>query len=475
MRKLILLSLFFTASILTAQNLKVHEWGTFTTLSGSNGERLNGLVLEEEFLPNFVYQHDRYHPTFGNKGFGLRTLNNVNVKMETPVIYFYSDTQTDVDVRVDFPRGCISQWYPERTAGEQLLKNDTIDFSKSMNGWIQWKGTVLSPNDKTELSAPKSEVTKTWATPRETDANNIRATQNKETEKYLFYRGLGNFDLPLNTSCTSEGTLHLSNSGASEISYALVYHQYDSLLYDTEGKVTGSVALASVWWSGRISAGQSMSVAKATTYHVGATAALQSEYENFIAALEKAGLYRKEAEAMLTTWFTSYFNHSGLRVFWIVPRTLTDEIIPMQIQPVPTALERVLVGRSEVLTPAFERELYNDLANNNESKWNADRYFLAYKQRVSSMKSSGVESGIVDEDDIAVYPNPANHSLMIELSNRPTNAVSVSVKNMIGKEVFTSSYNSPSMNIDISSLPIGLYRVSVTNGVKTFVKEFIKE
>ena len=42
----------------------VHEWGTFTTLAGSDGILLPGLYHEEEQLPNFV-QHFPVSPAAG--------------------------------------------------------------------------------------------------------------------------------------------------------------------------------------------------------------------------------------------------------------------------------------------------------------------------------------------------------------------------------------------------------------------------
>ncbi|MBL4752995.1 MAG: hypothetical protein JKY52_05260 [Flavobacteriales bacterium] len=70
-----------------------HEWGTFTTLQRSNGDRLNGLFKDEETLPSFVRNIDfkAWDASLWNdKGYYVGTeLRNVSVKMETPVIYFY--------------------------------------------------------------------------------------------------------------------------------------------------------------------------------------------------------------------------------------------------------------------------------------------------------------------------------------------------------------------------------------------------
>jgi hypothetical protein len=80
-------------------------------------------------------------------------------------------------------------------------------------------------------------------------------------------------------------------------------------------------------------------------------------------ALVKAGLFPKEAQAMVNTWETSYFRTPGLRLLYILPRPIVDDVIPIQIKPAPEQLVRVMVGRVEVLTPETERRIENALAN----------------------------------------------------------------------------------------------------------------
>lgn len=464
-----LCSLLLAATSVYAQ-FTAHEWGTFTTLCGSDGQRLSGLVREEEWLPNFVYQHDDYHPTFKNKGFGLRDLKNVNVKMETPVIYFYTDKKMDVSVRVDFPRGAISQWYPQRSAGETAPSaGEAVDFTAPYKGWIEWNAEVLSKGEQASYSAPQAEVSNTWSAPRATDASLVRCSSKEspaEVEKYLFYRGVGNFDLPLKTSFTPEGRLRISSSCSYGIPYVLVYHVRDSLLFDKEGKVTGSVKLASVWWSGTISGQGTVEVDRATTYYSGATEALKTEYNTFIHALETAGLYTKEAQAMLNTWYQSYFNHSGLRVFWVLPRPLTDEIIPLTITPSPSQVERVLVGRSEVLTPEFEKMLYESMiVKQDESQWSEDRYLLAYRERMKQMQqTSPVETQATNHHTLNIYPNPIGNSCTVEVRLPSASAVRYQIRNLLG-ETLLSAHSTLAVehtqHFELSSLPSGTYYLSV--------------
>src|SRR5437016_6573255 len=88
-------------------DLIVHEWGTFTSIAGKDGialewRPLNGL----SDLPKFVH-------TIQKEGDGLRhppgkAELTAAVRIETPVLYFYSEDEMDVDVKVDFPKGKIT-------------------------------------------------------------------------------------------------------------------------------------------------------------------------------------------------------------------------------------------------------------------------------------------------------------------------------------------------------------------------------
>ncbi len=59
---------------------------------------------------------------------------------------------------------------------------------------------------------------------------------------------------------------------------------------------------------------------------------------------------------MIKTWRNSWFE-DGLRVFYVLPRQRTDEVLPISIQPEPNQLVRVLVGRTELITPEMEKSV----------------------------------------------------------------------------------------------------------------------
>src|SRR5687768_17672025 len=88
--------------------LIVHEWGTFTSYSGADGGRLEFRPLFDDDLPDFV--QDR------STASGLGLLSKVSyralVRMETPITYFYTKQPRDVRVKVGFPEGLLTEFYP---------------------------------------------------------------------------------------------------------------------------------------------------------------------------------------------------------------------------------------------------------------------------------------------------------------------------------------------------------------------------
>ena len=92
-----------------------HEWGTFTSLQGADGALMDWRPLETVDLPKFVYNWS--NPGYGRSAAGQRPLTKSGMitlqRMETPVIYFYSDAELTAQVSVRFPQGRITEWYPQ--------------------------------------------------------------------------------------------------------------------------------------------------------------------------------------------------------------------------------------------------------------------------------------------------------------------------------------------------------------------------
>ena len=307
-------------------HLVVHEWGTFTSIAGERGVSVEWRPLAGATdIPTFVY-----NSAGATSGKALRSGQpcakcnyEALVRMETPVLYFYTDRETSVSVRVDFPNGKITEWYPRaRLVG---CGND---------GSIDWGRFTVVPSAQPRL--PVEERESHYYPARETDAAPLRVcgVNATEFEKFLFYRGVGNFDLPVTVRLDGNRLL-LNNRGRDEIRNVVVFeNRRGNVGYTMNDLAAGEVSVQ------RPELVQNI-------------ASLQQDLEQ---TLMRQGLYEKEARAMLKTWRDSWFEE-GVRLFYILPRPLTDAVLPLSIDPQPADLVRVLMARTEIITPEVEQAI----------------------------------------------------------------------------------------------------------------------
>ena len=311
-----------TASLVT------HEWGTLTSVTDENGTAIEWApLLGPGDLPCFV--------TRGNevRKVALRAL----VRMETPVLYFYSQRPETLSVHVDFPQGLITEWYP----------NPLPRIQGSRPGWdstnaIEWETVQLAPGK--DLAYPTTKGESRYYAARNTDATPLRIGD--QQEKMIFYRGLGNFAPPLHARYESDGTLNLRNAGMETIPFAILFeNQGGAIGLGIVDRVDGSVKIEPPELTQDLAAIRELLAARLTTL----------------------GLYPKEARAMVETWADSWFTE-GSRVLYIVPRATVDSLLPLKIVPAPADIQRVFVGRLEVLSPRTEDALLHAIrAGDNET------------------------------------------------------------------------------------------------------------
>ncbi len=360
------LGLASTAAAGDDPGLIVHEWGTFTSMQGSDGIALDGLHHEEEALPAFVYSrtHVRECPLRdrGYKGLEM-PLAHVNNKMETPVVYFYSEKPLAeplrVRLRVGFDGGLITQWYPVSDLlgpPEGPRDGGPLDMAGVKGSFLEW-GVDLLPHRPQGYAVPHVEPGDPWAFARiPKDAYTVQTVPRAaprvgpvETEKFLFYRGLGNVALPIRAETAAGARVTLRNDGKDPIRHVMVLNVRDG---------RANLAIRD-----EIPAGGAVDVACPLGPDAPPRDDVVGKLEHILAKyLVSEGLTAAEAEAMTRTWERSYFRSEGLRALYIVPRALTDRILPMEICPQPKQLVRVLVGRLECLTPEGEAEVASALA-----------------------------------------------------------------------------------------------------------------
>lgn len=319
MPKLSILSVFlalttpvFAATLVQTPNeVTVHEWGTFTSVAGYNGASLQWAPLSvANDLPCFVHRIDKsgrgkYQP-------GL-------VRMETPVVYFYTQQAMKTSVSVDFPNGEMTEWYPAARV--------TPNAGLVGHGSIEWADVKIQPGMNPELPSIKGESR--YFPARATDAAPL--TAGGENEKLLFYRGVANFQAPIEPIVSGNGYT-LRNNSATTVPVAILFENHDGKIgYRVVRDLKDSTYVDAPLLTGNADA-------------------IRRELTGI---LVQSGLYRKEAEAMLATWHDSWFE-PGTRVIYIDPRSTVDAILPMKISPAPQKIERVFVGRVEVLSPWTE-------------------------------------------------------------------------------------------------------------------------
>src|SRR5260370_5252647 len=202
--------------------LTVHEWGTFTSVAGEDGSAVDWDTLGcKNDLPNFVND-------FGYRGFKWRLQGTV--RMETPVLYFYSPRELEAHVRVAFAQGLITEWYPR--AKYEIYQNhggalsrlpanlNGIDTSmRSLTGFIEWNAIKVQPDSGPAL--PIESGASRYYAARATDSAPIAVGD--QHEKFLFYRGVGRPPVSLSPRVLGDGKLAVENRGQAPVPSVILF------------------------------------------------------------------------------------------------------------------------------------------------------------------------------------------------------------------------------------------------------------
>src|SRR3989449_6524354 len=170
-------------------SLTAHEWGTFTSIAGSDGQAVEWSPLTGSTdLPAFV-EH------FRDPGFklGLRG----TVRMETPVLYFYDAREETVSVKVRFAKGVITEWYqqPNRVEPAATLYDASMN-GKQPDGSISWDAVTVAPGLRADFPADGRDNHYYAARQTASTPVFVRTARGEQREKFLFYRGVANFAVP---------------------------------------------------------------------------------------------------------------------------------------------------------------------------------------------------------------------------------------------------------------------------------------
>jgi hypothetical protein len=246
------------------------------------------------------------------------------VRMETPVIYFYAPRETKVDVDVKFPRGLMTEWYPSAQVNQMAAFQRLLTRPDSGSAQLSWHDVRVRPGTDPEM--PTGASKSHYYAARATDAAPLDVAG--QAEKFLFYRGVGGFSVPLAATLGADGRVTVKNTGREPLPTVIVFkNDGKRMAYEIAQSFGGQRTMRATGGEG---------------------------FEGLRVALEQAltaqGLYAREAAAMVATWRDSWFEE-GTRVFYILPSSTVDDILPLTIAPAPSQVARVFVGRMDLITP----------------------------------------------------------------------------------------------------------------------------
>ncbi len=353
----------------TAADYVAHEWGTFTSLQGADGVQFDWDPFGTADLPSFVFNTMNparvpERPAFFNPG---KWFKGGRQFLEGRFTSFYAKEKRRVivELRVDDMMRSVSfvgptEWYPNLPqVGKAMMRMPRYPQPHLVDR--RWGDVELLPGVDESKLYPTDGTDSYYYAARETDAVPLQVASYDAAyhpiqlpEKFLFYRGISKFNAPLEVCQLDDfpGQTTLANHAKQPLKAVFIY----ALQGDRAKLVHLSDIPAddSAHWLNISSPDLPWRP----------VAEVRAEFTaKMRAALLSAGLYEKEAAAMVKMWGDSWFTEPGVRVLYTLPRTWADEVLPLKLTPAPKELSRVFVGRAELITPATEWAVMRELVH----------------------------------------------------------------------------------------------------------------
>jgi len=319
-------------------DLVAHEWGTFTSIAGNAGTAVQWFPWAvPSDLPKFV-EH------FQSSSFKANLSGTI--RMETPVLYFYSPREARVSVHVSFSKGLITEWYPHVTRYTPSGNARTVAFNeREADGSVTWDSIMLRPTSESSLVHEKEESRYYAARATASTPVLVSSPTGQQQEKFLFYRGVSSESSPVSARMLENGSVHFENRSGGALARLF--------LFERRGDVAGFRTVTNL----RETATLEMPTLKNS---------VADASEAILSVLMEQGLYPDEARAMLETWKDSWFEE-GTRLLYVVPTSFVNRVLPLSISPAPREITRVFVGRLELVSMRTRTAIEEALAKGDEA------------------------------------------------------------------------------------------------------------
>jgi len=197
--------------------LKVHEWGTFTSIAGENGAAVSWQPFGGPAdLPCFVNRFSklqRQHTRYGKDG------------NPRPLLLWLA--------RLD---GECEGSFPEERHHRVVSQSDR----QPENDSIEWRDVRISPNAAPEFPVERGQSH--YYAARKTDSAPLQV--GSQNEKFLFYRGVGTFPLPISAKSMADSRILVKNLGTDAVGGLILFeNRGGKLRYEAAGTLRNEIAL----------------------------------------------------------------------------------------------------------------------------------------------------------------------------------------------------------------------------------------
>lgn len=344
--------------------MTVHEWGTFTVLQGSDGGPVEWYQAPKDVvdLPAFVRKAGALSKSGPLIGRDL-------VRMETPVLYFYpeGDQAIEITVSASLKDGRITEIFPPA-------------YLSSPKKTV-WQGTLFPPDSPELKKVPAADgprgrhyaaaraVPDAWLFQgkehpmalemyeimRKVDPKHHLLPAVAPIDHFIFYRGAGNpkrFGISVRQDLKEPNKYIIHNADQATVPKLFALRVRD-------GK-SSWFALSDLATAKYDRAAKGMVNTQSVIFPEPEQAVSEVAGElrvAMIATLIDEGLTPDEAAAMVATWDDLWFTEPGTRVLAVLPQSVADAMVPLEIEPKPSKIERVFVARLELISRAKEARL----------------------------------------------------------------------------------------------------------------------
>jgi hypothetical protein len=331
-----------------AKGLVVHEWGVWRV--HNDGDLANAdLAAIWNGLPKFLY---------GQMAGRELPKHWPNLEpADRPILFFYSPTPVELELRIDFPGGHPMVWWPGTLEpANHLGRGQQPQQPAELSRHLLWRFRVKTPPPgRPERALAPVEKDHWVQTIRDVGADSVHAYVGEqrfgsEQEKFIYYDGLlprGDWVRPT----VEKDRVRLTSRASHPV--------FDVTVVDR--RTPNKVRVARL---ARLDAGTKDAVLELTdieeaTWRKEGEATLRRQ-------LTDAGLSEPEARSLIALWKAELLDAGGVTLFYRLPQEEYERCLPLKMTPRPEKLVRVGLVHHGYLDPDLAERiarLVKDLDN----------------------------------------------------------------------------------------------------------------